>query len=104
MARIPAGSFEMVELDAFYMDIHEVTVQKFKKFVRETGYEYDRWDDVAEYSPTSKHPMIFVNLHEATAYCEWSGKRLPTETEWEFAARGGLVDKTFTWGDDEGPA
>ena len=102
MALIPAGS--MVELDAFYMDIHEVTVQKFKKFVKETGYEYDRWDDVAEYSPTSKHPMIFVNLHEATAYCEWSGKRLPTETEWEFAARGGLIDKTFTWGDDEGGA
>ena len=102
MALIPAGS--MVELDAFYMDIHEVTVQRFKKFVRETGYEYDHWDDVAEYSPTSKHPMIFVNLHEATAYCEWSGKRLPTETEWEFAARGGLVDKTFTWGDDEAVA
>ena len=64
MVLIPAGSFEMgdhfneglarehpvhiVELDAFYMDKHEVTVRKFREFVRETGYEYDRLDDVAE--------------------------------------------------------
>ena len=66
MALIPAGSFEMVELDAFYMDIHEVTVQRFKKFVRETGYEYDRWDEVAVFLPTGRS-MIFVSWHDALA-------------------------------------
>ena len=45
--------------------------------------------------------MIFVSWFDATAYAKWVGKRLPTEKEWEFAARGGLVGKEFTWGDDE---
>jgi len=119
MALIPAGSFEMgdskdepeawmkwsrpvhtIELDAFYMDVHEVTVGKFRKFVRETGYEYDRWDDVADYSPTGKHPMIWVTWDDATAYAEWAGKRLPTEAEWEYAARGGLIGKRYPWGNE----
>ena len=87
--------------DPFYMDTTEVTVGQFKKFVKETGYKYDRWDDMVEYSPTDKHPIILVSWFDATAYCEWTGKRLPTEKEWEFAARGGLKNKEFPWGDEE---
>ena len=118
MVLIPAGSFEMgdhfsegeedelpvhkVTLDAFYMDTHEVTVGQFKQFVNQTGYDYDHmWDDVAKYSPGDDYPMIYVNWNDATAYAEWAGKRLPTEAEWEYAARGGLVGQRYVWGDDE---
>lgn len=122
MALIPGGSFEMgdhyrthpvlrdksnsdapvhrVELDAFYIDIHEVTVGKYKKFLSETGYKQPDWNDVTKYSSGDDYPMIFVDWHDASAYCEWAGKRLPTEAEWEYAARGGSVGKRYPWGNE----
>ena len=91
---------------SLWVDTTEVTVGQFKKFLKSTDHAFDGelWAKVYKYSPTDKHPMIWVSWFDATAYAKWVGRRLPTEKEWEFAARGGLVDKTFIWGDDEAVA
>ena len=91
---------------SLWVDTTEVTVGQFKKFLKSTDHTFDGelWAEVYKYSPTDKHPMIYVSWFDATAYAKWVGKRLPTEKEWEFSARGGLVDKIFTWGDDEAVA
>lgn len=115
MVLIPAGEFQMgsdyntignaatrpmhvVYLDAFYIDKYEVTIGQYNQFVRATNYRpLPEW--VYRYSRTDAHPVIGVSWHDARAYAKWAGKRLPTEAEWEKAARGGLVQKNHAWGD-----
>ena len=86
-----------------WFDTTEVTIGQFKKFLAESGhyFEADLWTAIYKFSPTDKHPMILVNWGDAMAYAKWAGKRLPTEKEWEFAARGGLTHKKYSWGDDK---
>ena len=78
-----------ISFNGFYLDQTEVTVGQFKRFAEETDYAYPMWSEVARYSPTDEHPMVYVNWHDATAYAKWAEKRLPTEAEWEYAASGG---------------
>ena len=129
MVLIPAGSFLMgsedgfdwekpvhtVHLDAFYMDTHEVTNAEYKAFVNanpqwqkdniedrfHTGNYLDFWTGTDYPAGKADYPVGYVSWYAAMAYAEWAGKRLPTEAEWECAARGRLAGKKYPWGDDE---
>jgi len=119
MVEIPAGPFTMgndagandetpaheVDLPAFEIDQFEVTNADFAQFVEATGHQTDAekaglsraWRDAAE--GKDNHPVVYVSWNDAVAYCEWVGKRLPTEAEWEKAARG-TDGRIYPWGND----
>jgi formylglycine-generating enzyme required for sulfatase activity len=118
MVEVPAGLFVMgsdsadpdesppheVELPTFYIDRYEVTNGQFRAFVEATGYQTDaekagkrNWKDYS--LGKANHPVAKVSWNDAAAFCEWVGKRLPTEEEWEKAARG-TDGRAYPWGNE----
>ena len=87
-----------VFVDAFYIDKYEVTNKQYKKFLAETGYIPKHYLDYAPYN-TSNFPAAVLEWEDAVAYANWAGKRLPTEAEWEKAARG-TDGRIWPWGNE----
>jgi formylglycine-generating enzyme required for sulfatase activity len=113
MAAIPAGEFWMgldgmaalederprhkVWLEAFQVDLHEVTVARYARFLAATHREPPAYWETVHQAGHGDRPVIGVDWEDAQAYCQWAGKRLPTEAEWEKAARG-TDERLYPWG------
>ncbi|MCG8624533.1 MAG: formylglycine-generating enzyme family protein, partial [Proteobacteria bacterium] len=109
MTLIPAGG----GIDAFYMDAYEVTNTQYRKFMdANPQWQKDKaltsivgegylsgWNGNMYPREKANHPVVNVGWFAAKAYAEWVGKELPTEAQWERAARGSLEDKKYPWGD-----
>ena len=113
MVLVPAGEFTMgspegdpdekpahkVLIDAFYMDKYEVTVKQYAVFLQESGGDRPAEWNTMNKTVNQSRPVMGVDWADAVRYCKWAGKRLPTEAEWEKAARG-TDGRLYPWGND----
>lgn len=112
MALVPAGEFMMessladdempmhrVYLNAFYMDKHEVTVGQYAKYLEVTEMEEPPDWAIMNQPQHQNRPVVNVDWEDAVMHCKWAGKRLPTEAEWEKAARG-TDGRIYPWGNE----
>jgi serine/threonine-protein kinase len=113
MVSVPAGEFIMgrndsyddeepahsVFLDAFYIDKYEVTNTQYRSCVAAGVCSPPDRDDYFDNPDLEQHPVVNVTRAWAKKYCGWAGKRLPTEAEWEKAARG-TDGRTYPWGEE----
>jgi sulfatase modifying factor 1 len=118
MMLVPAGEFEMgssagesnakpphrVRLKAYYVDRYEITASQYSHFLEQRRLKKNPYRELspaaANAAPTERHPVVGVAWRDANAYAEWSGKTLPTEAQWEKAARGGDT-RLVPWGTGE---
>jgi formylglycine-generating enzyme required for sulfatase activity len=113
MVLVPAGEFTMgspegdpdekpahkVQISAFFMDKYEVTVKQYAAFLQESGGDRPAEWKTMNKTANQNRPVMGVDWAEAARYCKWAGKRLPTEAEWEKAARG-TDGRLYPWGND----
>jgi len=116
MVLVPAGTFWMglpegvglddeqprhkVSLDAYYIDKYEVTTERYAKFLEFAGWQKPLNWDMVKFPDHATRPVVGVTWSDADAYCRINGRRLPTEAEWEKAARG-TNERPFPWGENK---
>ena len=120
MVSVPAGEFFMgcnegadkecyknekpyhrVYLDAYYIDKYELTNMEYTKCIGAGGCKEPKWGNWHRDLSWENHPVVGITWIQAEAYCKWAGKRLPTEAEWEKAAKG-TDGRIYPWGDEAG--